>query len=136
MERHIASDNPAKNNEEWSDTKGDLDTGANGYAHGQIHLVAKGDHHSSDVFGSVSNNGDQNQTDECLADIRAFDEVIDRSNQVVGTDGNQNRHDDQNNSGSNGAKSRLFRVFAFGKLAFGVKEVAVSAKLEYQVESV
>lgn len=135
-ERHVTSNNPANNNEEWSDTKGNLDTGANGYAHGQVHFVAESDNHSSNVFRSVSNNRDQNQTDECLADIRALDDVIDGSNQVVGTDGNQNRHNDKNCGGSNRAKSRLFGVLVLSELSFGIKEIAVGAKLEYQIEDV
>lgn len=136
VECHVTSNNPTNNNEEWSDTKGNLDTRTNGYTHGQVHLVAESDHHGSDVFRRVSNNGDQDQTDKCLADIRAFDDVIDGSNQVIGTDGNQNRHNDEDYGGSNRAKSRIFRILALGELAFSIKEVAVSAKLEYQVEGV
>lgn len=137
MERHVTSNNPPDNNEEWSDAQRNLDARANCYTHSQVHLVAKSDDYSSNVLRSVSNNGDQDQTDECFADICAFDNVVDASDQVIGTDGNQNRYNDKNRGSSNWAQSGLFGLLAFGgDWVLGVEKVAVRTKLEHEIEGV
>lgn len=139
VKRHVLSDDPANNDQEGSDTKSDLDRGADGNAHGQVHLVTESDDDGGYVLCSVAHNRDEDQADEGFADVGALDDVVDASNQVIGADGNKNGHDDENNAGSDGTHAGLvvtvFGVF-FGGLPLGVEEVAVGAELEDKVERI
>lgn len=145
MERHRLPDDPANNDEERGNQKGDLNAGADCDAHGQVHLVTNGNHHGRDMLRRVSNNRDQDKTNEGLADAGRLDEGVDAANEVVGADSDQNGGDDKHRSGGNGAQDGLFflvvlLVAGFGDLGngtgFGIEEVAVGAQLEDQIENV
>lgn len=139
-ESHGLINDPANNDEEGGDTKSNLDGGANGNVHGKIHLVADGNNNSGDVLSSVSDNGDENQTDECLANVHLLDDVIDAANEVVGANGNQNSNNNQDNAGSKRAHvgffAFLFLFFSLSGLALGIKKVAVGSELEEEVHGV
>lgn len=136
MERHgLVEDGPAENDEERGDEEGDLDAGADGDAHGEVHLVPDGDDDGGDVFGGVSDNGDEDQADEVAADPGGLDDVVDASNEVVGTDGDEDGGDDENEAGGDGTHDGNFGLFV-GVLVLRVKEVVVGSELEPEVHDV
>lgn len=137
MKRHFTSNNPTDNDEEGGDAQGNLDAGANRHTHGQVHFVAKSNDYSSNMLRRVSDNGDENQTNKGLADVCSLDKRVDASNQVIGTDGDQDGNDDKNDGGSNGTHRGLLGLLTVGaNRIFGVEKVAVRAKLEDEVESI
>lgn len=136
-ESHGLINDPANNDEEWSDAKGNLDGGANGDVHGKIHLVADGNNNGGDVLGGVSNNRDEDQTDECLANMHLLDNVVNAANEVVCANGDKNGDGDENETSSKGAHvSNLWLFIVLDDLALRVKEVAVGAELEEEVHDV
>lgn len=140
MEGHRLANDPANNDEERSHQKGDLNAGANGHTHSKVHLVANSNDNSCHMLRRVADNWDQNQTDEGLADASCLDNVVDASNQVIGTDGDQNSGDNEDGGGSNGAQDGLLLLVSLGGSldggGLGIEQVAVGAKLEDEVEDV
>lgn len=136
--RHGLSNDPAHNDKKWGHTKRNLDTGANRNPHRKIHLVPKSNNHSSDVLGSIADNGNQNQANKGLADVGFLDNVVDAPDEVLGAKRNENSHHDEDNAGCNGTHAWFFGFDSiFGSLLhFRVKQVAVGAKLEDEVEDV
>jgi hypothetical protein len=138
VKAHIRANDPANNDKERSDEKSDLDAGANGNTHSQVHLVPDSNNDSGNVFGGVSNNRDQNQTDKGPADARCLDKVINASNEVVGADGYQDGGDNKDGDSADSAEGRLLRLLALATsvLVLGIEKVAVGAKLEDEVKDV
>lgn len=138
MKAHVRANNPANNDKERSDEESDLDAGANGNTHSQVHLVPNSNNNSGDMFGGVSNNRNQNQTDKGPADARCLDKVIDASNEVVGADGYQDGGDNKNGDSTDSAKGGLLRLLALGTsvLVLSIEKVAVGSKLEDEVKDV
>jgi hypothetical protein len=137
VKRHFTTNDPSDNHEEGSDAQGNLDAGANRHTHGKVHLVAQSDDYSSDVLRRVSDNGDQNQTDECLANVCSLNKGVDASNQVIGTDGDQDCDNDKHDGCSNWTHGGLLGLLAINTgRVFGVEKVAVRAQLEDEVEGI
>lgn len=138
VKAHIRANDPANNDKERSDEKSDLDAGANGNTHSKVHLVPNSNDDSGNVFGGVSNDRNQNQTDKGPADARCLDKVVNATNEVVGADGNQDGGDDKDGDSADSAEGRLLGllVLTAGVLVLRVEEVAVGAKLEDEVENV
>ena len=67
MKAHIRANDPANNDKERSDEKSDLDAGANGNTHSQVHLVPDCNDDGGDMLGGISDNGDQNQANKSPA---------------------------------------------------------------------
>ena len=94
MEIHRLTQDPAQNNKQGRDEERNLDARANSYTHSlqillekfsrrdrpsasyQIHLVLDRHNNCRNMFGSVSNNRDEDKTDEIPADVRAFHEGV------------------------------------------------------------
>ncbi|CRK20266.1 hypothetical protein BN1723_012084, partial [Verticillium longisporum] len=131
----LVENSPAEDDEEGGDEKSDLNAGSDGDAHSQIHLVANGDHNSRDVLSSVSDDGDENKTDEVLADMRLLHNIVNAAHEVVGADGDEDRGHDKDKTGGNGAHGGLLRLL-LAKLDLGIEKVGVGAKLEPQVHDV
>lgn len=103
------------------------------------------------MLGGVADNGDEDQTDKGLADVGGLDNVVDAADEVVGADGDEESDDNKDGSGGNGADDGLLMLFlgfplgglgglVVARLGLGVvvavKEVAVGAELEEEVEDV
>lgn len=89
------------------------------------------------MLGGVSNNGNENQTNESLADTSSLDEIINASNKIFGAHGDEDSRDDENGASSNGTQSGLLDFLALVlSLDFSIEKVAVGAKLENKVEDV
>jgi len=98
VERHVHVDTPAEENNDWSHEEGDLNTAPEGDSNGQVHLVLAGDGDGSDVLGSVTHDGKDNQTNEGLANTGVADEIINAVDEKIGADrnkagGHQKEHD-------------------------------------------
>ena len=133
---HISVNDPADDDQKRGDTKGNLDAGANCDTHGKVHLVPNSYHDGGDVLGSVSDDRDQDETNEALADMHRLYNGVDAADKVLSTYGDQNRDDDENSSGSNWTQGGLLRLIFLGQLPFGVKQVAVRTELENQVDDI
>ena len=146
VERHVLSNDPANDDKERSDKESDLDTGPDRDAHSKIHLVADSHDNSRDVLGRVTNDGDEDQTDEGLADARVLHQVVDTSHEVFGADRHENRSDNQHTSGSDGANGRFLHFVLllnnrlvlgiFAGLGLGIEQVAVGSQLENEIQNV
>lgn len=140
MERHVLPDDPANNNQERGDEKSDLDTGANGNTHGEIHLVADSHDNGSDVLGRITNNRNEDQTDESFTDTRVHNQIVDASHEIFGADRHENRSYHQHAGGGDRTNRRLLHLTLFlglgSGLTLGVEEVAMGLKLENEVQNV
>lgn len=133
---HRLSNDPAKDNQERGDEESNLDAGADGHAHSQVHLVADGHHDSRDVLSSVAHYGNQYQTYKGFTDTRRLNDIVDAAYKVVGADGNQNCRDNEDSGRSDGAHRRLLLLALLRRLALGIEQVAVSPELEDQEKDV
>lgn len=68
VQRHGLVDDPAENDQEGGEEKGNLQRGADSHSDSQIHLILDSHNHGSHVLGGVTDNGQQNQTDEGLGE--------------------------------------------------------------------
>src|SRR5262249_10324396 len=89
VEGHGSIHGPAEYNQEGSDEDCNLQTRANGDANGQVHLVLPGHNDCGDVFGSIPNNGDQDKTNEGLANVCLLNNRIDTANEIIGANSDQ-----------------------------------------------
>jgi hypothetical protein len=69
VQGHGLADDPAEDDEEGSDEQGDLHAAADRDANGQVHLVLVRDDAGGDVLGGVADDGQEDQTNEGLADV-------------------------------------------------------------------
>ena len=137
MQRHVAIDDPAEDDEEGRDEQGDLQRRPERDAHGQVHLVLDGDDDGRDVLGGVADDGEQDQADERLGDVGRLDERVDAVDEELGADGHGDGHDDEHGGRGPGAHLGLVFILRFGLgFGFGVEEVGVGAQLEEEVEHV
>jgi hypothetical protein len=72
VESHIFAHDPAQDDDDGGDEDGDLDGGANGNTDGKIDLVLHGDGDGGNVLCSVADDGQDDETDECLTDARRW----------------------------------------------------------------
>lgn len=137
MKGHIAAHDPATNDEERSNQESNLNAGTNSNTHGQIHLIPQSDNNSSDMLSSITDDGNQNQTNESLADTGAVDKVIDAVNQVFGANSDQDCGNDKNGASGNGADDGLLGLVVLIRvLVLDFEKVAVGSELEDEVENV
>lgn len=136
VERHVTANDPTDDDEERSNKESNLDAGANGNTHGQVHLVSGRNHDSSDMLSGVTHNRNQNQTNESLADASSLNQRVNASDEIIGANGDKDRSDDENGSGSNGAHHGFLGLVLLSILVLGIEQVAVGAKLENEVQDV
>jgi hypothetical protein len=140
VQRHGLSNDPSNNDQERSNEKGDLDAGSDGDTHGKVHLIAYSDNHCRNVFRSISNDRNQDQTNECFADTGAFHDVIDTSDKVLGTNCDEKSGDHKDTSGRDRANDGFLSLGLFFALFnvtdFGIEKIAVSSELENKVQNI
>jgi hypothetical protein len=112
IQTHIPIETPAQQDDERGDEDGDLDAAAQRDADGQIHLVLGRDGDGGDVFGRVSDDGQDDEADEGLADARLLYEVVDAVDEELGADGHE-RGDDQEEEDGRGAREGFLAVRVF-----------------------
>lgn len=140
-ERHRNLHNPAENDQERSEEESDLQAAADGNTDSQVHLVLVRDDDGSDVLGCVSDNGDENQTDEGLANTGPLDDAVDAVDEVVCTLGNHNCNNDKDDGSSDRAKEGFLFLFV---VSFSIErtildfleEIRVTSQLEVEVDHV
>lgn len=76
----LNANNPPKNNNQRQNQQCNLHTRANSNTNSEIHLVLAGHRHSGSVLSRVTNNGEKDQSDECLADVTGVSQSIDGRN--------------------------------------------------------
>lgn len=137
-ERHVLSNDPANNDQEGGDEKSDLDTRANRYAHSKIHLVTDSHDNRCDMLGCITNNWNEDQTDECLTDVGVRYYIVDASDEIFGANCHENCGHNQDSGGSDRAHGRLLSLtfIVCTILALGIEEVAVGLELENKVQDV
>lgn len=137
VKRHGLSDDPPNDDQEWSNEEGDLNAGANGDTHSQIHLVPYSHNNCSDVLGRISNDWDKDKTNEGLADTSTLHNIINTSNEIIGADRNEDGSKHEDTGGCDGADAGLLGFgMLFTSLALGIEKVAVSAELEDEIHDV
>ena len=138
VQSHGLAHDPAKNDKEGCNEERDLHRAANCDVNGQIHLALVCDDDGCDVLGGVSDDGDQDQTDECLADVCRLDDGVDAVDEVFGADGDKDGNDDERNAGSDrGQDLAILTLLISTLLVLDVgEEGVVRVQLEVQVEDV
>jgi hypothetical protein len=138
VQGHGLADDPAEDDEEGSDEKGDLHAAANRDTDGQVHLVLVGDDAGGDVLGGVADNREEDQTDEGLADVEGVDDCVDGVDQVFGADSDCECDENQADGGWDGTQDLrlLLSTILTLLLLLGVEQVCVGLQLEEQVEAV
>jgi hypothetical protein len=98
VKRHaVLAQDPAENDNDREDEKSDLHTGTNSNTDRQVHLVLDGDSDSSGVLGSVTDNGQEDQTDEGGGDTSSGSKTVNAVNHELGTEGDKRRGDGERN---------------------------------------
>lgn len=120
VERHRDIHEPAKNDQERRDEERNLQTASNCDANGEVHLIFPRDNDSRHMFRGVSNDWDENETNERFAHSSFLYNAVDASNQIVRTDGNKDCHDNQNDSGTHWTKQMLFFLRNIASLSLRV----------------
>lgn len=134
VESHILTNDPANNDEERSHEEGDLNAGADGDAHGKVHLVAEGNNNSGNVLSCIAHNRNKNKSDEGFTDMCCLDNILDTTNKIFSADGDQNSDNNEDDAGGDRAQGWLLGfVFFAGVLALRLEEVAVGSELENEV---
>lgn len=135
VEGHWLINDPAKDDEEGGDEERNLHGAANGDVDGQIHLALVGDNDGCNVLGGVADNGDQDQTDEGLADVGGLDDGVNAADEEVGADGDNDCSHDQSDTGSNRGKNVFLLIFRVLGLDV-IEQVMMTKQLEIEVEKV
>jgi len=135
VESHRLAHDPAEDDEERSDEERDLHAAADRNTDGQVHLVFVCDDASGNVFGGVADNGQENETDEGLADVEGIDDGVNAVNQVFGANGDKHSDEDKADCSCDGVEDlRLVRLFiAALLLLLGIEQVGVRLELEEEV---
>lgn len=90
---------PSDKNQDGDDEECDLDTRSDGNAHRQIEFSFTGDHDRGGMFGSVGNDGNDDEGDPFLVDRRMLDETVDTLDEVLSGKIGDNGNDDQKDQG-------------------------------------
>lgn len=137
VKSHLLAHDPSEDDKEWGNEEGDLHGTSNGNADSEVHLVLVCDDHGGDVLGSVSDNRKENETDESLADTRGSDDGVDRSNEIFGANSNEDRDQNQSNTGCDRSKHFWLVLLAVtALLGLGVEQACVCLQLENEVKNV
>lgn len=107
-ERHVSVNNPTHNDQKRRNAQRNLNTGANSHTHGEVHLITHRHDNSSNVLSSITDNGDENQTNEGLANVHALDNVVDAADEVICANGDKDGDDNEDHAGGNGAQDGFF----------------------------
>lgn len=135
MQRHGLVDDPPEHDKERRDEQGDLQGTADGDADGEIHLVLVRDDAGRDVLGRVADDGQQDEADEGLGDVRGFDDGVDAVDEVLCAHGDEDRDHGEGYARRHGREEVLALGLAFLAVFF-VEEVGVAAELEEEEEDV
>ena len=77
VQRHRLVDDPAQYDQERGDEERNLHAAADGDVDREIHLALVRDNDGCDMLGCVTDDRQEDQTDEGLADVRGFDNRVD-----------------------------------------------------------
>lgn len=117
VQAHVRVKDPAEEDDDGGDEEGDLDARADGDADGQVHFVLACDGHGCDVLGCVADDGEDDETDEGLADGRVVDHFRDGVDEEFSADSDQSSGEQEHDDGSSTRHAKFaiagFRVFAF-----------------------
>ncbi|SPQ17766.1 dc4f53da-dfb0-4c38-a6c9-e9240d81f7be [Thermothielavioides terrestris] len=122
VERHFAVHDPADDDDERRDEERDLDRAADGDANRQVHLVLHGHRDGRDVLGRVADDGQDDETDEDLAEGARLDEPVDRVDHELGADGDERRRQEQENHSSGARQFHGVRLFGDDGLGRGARQ--------------
>jgi hypothetical protein len=137
VQRHGLVHDPAKNNQERSDEERDLHGGSDGHVDGEVHLALVCDDDGGDVFGGIADNGDEDKSDEGLADVCGCDDGVDAVYEVLGAYGDEHGDEDESNTSGNRRQDLGFFLLAASLLVLDIREQAVVAvELEVEVQDV
>jgi hypothetical protein len=138
VQSHGLVHDPPKDDKEGGDEESNLHGAADCDVDGQVHLALVCDDDGCHVFGGVSDDRNQNQTDEGLTDVRRFDDGVDAVDEVFSTYSDENGNNHKRNTGSDGRKNLAVLIFVISTLLvldIG-KEPVVGVQLEVQVQDV
>ena len=138
VQSHGLVHDPAEDDKEGGDEKSDLHGAADCDVDGQVHLALVCDDDGCHVFGGVSDDRNQNQTNEGLTDVRRFDDGVDAVDEVFSTYSDKNGNNHKRNTGGDGRKNLAVLIFVISTLLvldIG-KEPVVGVQLEVQVQDV
>ena len=142
VQGHLDTHDPAQDDQEGSDEKGDLQAATDRNTDRKIHLILVSHHDGSDMLCGVADDRDQHQTYERLAHAGLLHDTVNAADQVIGANGHQNGDDDQCHGGSPRAEEALFLFLLFTTCVLGIAAVAlleqlcVGAQLEVKVHNV
>jgi hypothetical protein len=137
VQRHGLVHDPTEDDEEGSYEEGDLHGAADGDVDSQIHLSFVSDNDGRDVFGSVADDGYENETDECLADMCGFNNRVDAVDKELGANGDHDGHDNKGNTSGGGRENLALLLLVLASLVLNIgKQVVVRVKLEVEVQDV
>jgi hypothetical protein len=88
---------PANDDEKRNDECSNLDGRANTDANSELRLVLHGHPHGSNVLRSVADNGQKDETNECLGDAVTSRSLLDGRNQDIGTQRSDDGHSEEAN---------------------------------------
>ena len=136
MQGHGLTDDPAEDDEEGGYEEGDLHGAADCDVDGQIHLALVCYDHCGNVLSGVSDDGQENETDEGLADMRSLHNGIDAVDEVFGAYGDHDCDDDEGDAGSDWGEDLTGFIFFRILVLDVVEEIVVAEELEIEIQKI
>ena len=129
-EAHGVAQSYGEKDEHGSDEERDLGARAHGDRERQVDLVLGSDEDGGPVLGRVADEGDDDHTEEELADAEARGRILGDAHEDLGQPGDENRGRDQRN---NRAPRRPLRWLI---VSLRPEQLPVSAESEHQAQHV
>lgn len=133
VERQRLLDRPTDKDEDRNHADADLDGRTDGDTETDLHLALAGHPHSSQVFGHVADDGQQNGADEGLGDFVVVGDFVNCSDKVVGIEGGEHGHATQRDHGGDRRHVGLLLLVV---LLVGFVEERMRLELEVQIQDV
>jgi hypothetical protein len=99
IQTHIPVETPPQQHDQRRNENSNLNTASQGDTDGQIHLILRCHRHSGDVLSRITDDGQDDEADEGLADAGLLDEIIDAVDEEFGADGHQRGDDEEKQNG-------------------------------------
>lgn len=110
VQTHALIHAPTQDDNNRGDEQGNLNTRSDGNTNGKIHLVLRGDSDGSNVLGGVTDDGQDNETNEGLTDGRVLNHTWNGIDEKFSTDCNKAGADQKHHNGSGAGHFRRFLV--------------------------
>lgn len=114
VQRLRSNSPPVQHDHDWKHQKSNLQRGSDSNANGKVHLILDSDSDGRGVLGGVSDNRQEDQTNELLRNGTTLGHGVDGADHELRTQGDQDGGDGKGDeSTEDGQRRRLFFLWLF-----------------------